>query len=107
MTGLNAHVRYVHAKFMIIDPVGERPILVTGSANFTSASATKNDENVLIFVGEPARELCEIYLVEFLRLFRHFEWRNRVLEQVERQTGVRLHPGKEVSGEEREVIKVA
>ena len=90
----------------MVDPVGDRPILVTGSANFSAASTTKNDENMVLFVGEPARELCQSYLVEFMRLFRHFEWRNSIMQQVESQTGVRFYPGKELNATSRETIQV-
>ena len=45
--GLNAHVHYVHSKFMLVDPLGDDPIVVTGSANFSDASTRANDENML------------------------------------------------------------
>jgi len=35
LTELNSHVRYVHNKFMLIDPLSEDPIVVGGSANFS------------------------------------------------------------------------
>ena len=40
------HVAYVHTKFLLIDPLSEAPTVVTGSANFSMASTTNNDENV-------------------------------------------------------------
>jgi len=84
LTDLNEHVRYVHTKFMVIDPLGDDPMLVTGSANFSSASTVSNDENMLFFRGESARRLAEVYLVEFMRLHRHFAWRGRVVRQAQR-----------------------
>ena len=45
--GLNLHVIYIHSKFMLIDPLSADPIIVTGSANFSDASTTKNDENMM------------------------------------------------------------
>jgi len=49
---------------------------VTGSANFSSASTLNNDENMLVFYGDDARAVGEGYLLEFMRLFDHFQWRN-------------------------------
>ena len=36
--GLNTHVSYIHSKFLLRDPLGADPIVVTGSANFSEAS---------------------------------------------------------------------
>jgi phosphatidylserine/phosphatidylglycerophosphate/cardiolipin synthase-like enzyme len=77
LTGLNVHVKYVHTKFMIIDPLGDDPILITGSANFSDASTTQNDENMIISRGNT--DITDIYLGEFMRLFNHFyarDWIN-------------------------------
>jgi phosphatidylserine/phosphatidylglycerophosphate/cardiolipin synthase-like enzyme len=76
LTGLNAHVKYVHTKYMIIDPLGEDPLIITGSANFSDASTRKNDENMLIIRGD--RRVADIYLSEFMRLFNHFQFRGLV-----------------------------
>ena len=35
LTGLNSHVRYIHNKFMLVDPLGDDPIVIAGSANFS------------------------------------------------------------------------
>jgi phosphatidylserine/phosphatidylglycerophosphate/cardiolipin synthase-like enzyme len=50
--GLNVHVAYIHSKFMLVDPLGKDPVVVTGSANFSEPSTTGNDENMLIIRGE-------------------------------------------------------
>ena len=42
LTSLNTSVRYVHNKFMLIDPLTDDPIVIAGSANFSAAS-TKNN----------------------------------------------------------------
>src|ERR1700742_1538137 len=49
--GLSTHVPYIHSKFMLIDPLGEDPIVVTGSANFSLASTTDNDESMIAIRG--------------------------------------------------------
>lgn len=76
LTGLNSHVRYVHNKFMLIDPLSNDPIVVGGSANFSSASTKKNDENMLIIRGN--KRVADTYLGEFMRLYTHHAWREFV-----------------------------
>ncbi len=38
---------HVHAKFIISGPLGDDPVIVTGSANFSANSTESNDENTL------------------------------------------------------------
>ncbi len=73
LTGLNSHVRYIHNKFMLIDPLSDDPIVVTGSANFSDASTRRNDENMVITRGNT--RVADIYLGEFMRLFSHHAFR--------------------------------
>ena len=75
LTGLNSHVNYLHTKFMLIDPLSNDPIVVSGSANFSEASTTSNDENMLIIRGNS--RVADIFLTEYMRLFNHFHTRNR------------------------------
>jgi PLD-like domain len=67
------NVRYVHTKFMLVDPLGPSPVVVTGSANFSKASTTDNDENMLIIRNNAA--VADIYLGEFMRLHAHYAFR--------------------------------
>ena len=73
LTGLNVNVRYVHNKFMLIDPISEDPIIITGSANFSDASTIDNDENMVVIRGN--KRVADIYLGEFMRLFSHYSFR--------------------------------
>jgi phosphatidylserine/phosphatidylglycerophosphate/cardiolipin synthase-like enzyme len=75
LTDLNKHVRFVHTKYMLIDPLGEDPIVITGSANFSEASTLYNDENMLVIRGNT--RVADIYLGEFMRLFTHFRFRGK------------------------------
>jgi phosphatidylserine/phosphatidylglycerophosphate/cardiolipin synthase-like enzyme len=79
LSGLNTHVKYIHTKYMIIDPLGKDPLLITGSANFSDASTRKNDENMLVIRGD--KRVADIYLSEFMRLFNHFQFRGLVHAQ--------------------------
>jgi phosphatidylserine/phosphatidylglycerophosphate/cardiolipin synthase-like enzyme len=74
LLGLNSHVSYVHSKFMLIDPLGDDPIVVSGSANFSDASTTDNDENMIIVRGD--RRAADIYVTEFNRIFNHYYFRS-------------------------------
>ncbi len=73
LTGLNTNVRYVHNKFMLVDPLGDDPIVVAGSANFSDASVVKNDENMLVVRGNT--RVADIYLGEYMRLYSHHAFR--------------------------------
>jgi len=73
LTGLNTNVRYVHNKFMLIDPLGDDPIIIVGSANFSDASTLKNDENMIVVRGNT--RVADIYLGEFMRLYSHHAFR--------------------------------
>jgi phosphatidylserine/phosphatidylglycerophosphate/cardiolipin synthase-like enzyme len=73
LTGLNVHVRYTHTKFMLVDPLGDDPLVITGSGNFSDASVHENDENMLMIQGDT--RVADIYLGEFMRIFNHFYFR--------------------------------
>jgi len=68
-----AHVLYVHTKYMLIDPLSDDPIVIIGSANFSVSSTEKNDENMLVIRGNKA--VADIYLGEYMRLFTHYAFR--------------------------------
>lgn len=70
---MNTHVKYIHTKYLLIDPLSDDPVVVTGSANFSDASTTNNDENMLVIRGDT--RVADIYLGEFMRMFDHFKFR--------------------------------
>ncbi|HET9055388.1 MAG TPA: phospholipase D-like domain-containing protein [Chitinophagaceae bacterium] len=70
---LNEHVAYIHSKFLLVDPLSNDPVVVTGSANFSEASTNDNDENMMIIRGD--KRVADIYFTEFNRLFNHFYFR--------------------------------
>lgn len=71
-----AHVLWVHLKFMLIDPLSDHPVVVTGSANFSAASTTTNDENMLVIKDNT--RVADIYLGEYMRLYSHYAFREAV-----------------------------
>lgn len=76
LTGLNTHINFLHTKYMMVDPLGDDPLIISGSANFSSASTTKNDENMLIIRGDT--RVADIFVTEFMRLFNHYQSRNNI-----------------------------
>jgi phosphatidylserine/phosphatidylglycerophosphate/cardiolipin synthase-like enzyme len=70
-------IDYVHNKIILIDALSGSPTVITGSANYSENSTTKNDENTLIIKGD--KRAADIYFTEYVRLFDHFsfrEWMN-------------------------------
>jgi phosphatidylserine/phosphatidylglycerophosphate/cardiolipin synthase-like enzyme len=71
--GIGVNVNWVHTKFMLIDPLGNSPITMTGSANFSDASVDTNDENMVLIRGD--KRVADIYFGEFMRIFAHHRFR--------------------------------
>lgn len=69
----SGHVFFCHTKYMVIDPLTDDPMVFSGSANFSPASLTSNDENMLLIRGNQA--VADIYTTEFFRLLNHFYFR--------------------------------
>ena len=68
LTGFNRNL-YIHDKFMLVDPLGDDPIVATGSANFSRPSQYANDENMVVIRGN--KRVADIYFGEFMRIFDH------------------------------------
>ena len=66
-----AHVKFIHTKYMLLDPLGEKPVIVTGSANFSEASTNENNENMLVIRND--KRVADIYVGEFMRLAKTTE----------------------------------
>lgn len=61
--------RYIHNKFMLVDPLSNDPLVITGSANFSLPSQRINDENMLVIRGDT--RVADIYFGEYMRVFDH------------------------------------
>lgn len=68
------NVFYIHTKVLLIDPLSDDPVVISGSANFSKNSLVNNDENMLLIRGD--QRVADIYMTEFDRIFRHFYFRN-------------------------------
>jgi phosphatidylserine/phosphatidylglycerophosphate/cardiolipin synthase-like enzyme len=90
LTGFNSHVKYIHTKIILIDPLTDDPMLLAGSANYSGASTTTNEEHTLVLRAGSTRaasrraikRLADIYLTEYHRLFMHFVFRAMVQRMV-------------------------
>lgn len=60
---------YIHTKFMLVDPLSNDPLIITGSANFSRPSQRINDENMLVIRGD--KRVADIYFGEYMRIFDH------------------------------------
>lgn len=60
---------YIHTKFMLVDPLSNDPLVVSGSANFSRPSQWSNDENMLVIRGDT--RVADIYFGEYMRVFDH------------------------------------
>lgn len=77
------HVQWIHTKYMLIDPLSDHPIVVTGSANFSAASTDTNDENMLVIQGN--KRIADIYFGEYQRLYTHYAFREKLKRDLERK----------------------
>lgn len=101
------NVRWVHTKFVMIDPLGPDPVIITGSANFSDPSTDTNDENMLIIRG--SRRVADIYFTEYLRIYTHHafresltfkqqpasEWKPNYLDETPKWQNAYFTPGNE------------
>ena len=78
---IGVNVNWVHTKFMLIDPLGTRPVTLTGSANWSEASVNVNDEHLVVIRGN--RRVADIYFGEFMRIFAHHRFRESVARHIE------------------------
>jgi hypothetical protein len=69
LTGFNGHVPYIHTKIILVDPLTDRPTVLTGSANYSVNSTSSNEENTVMIVGD--QRVADIYLTEYYRIFTH------------------------------------
>jgi hypothetical protein len=79
--GIGVNVNWIHTKFMLIDPLGNQPVTMTGSANFSEASVDSNDENMVLIRGD--KRVADIYFGEFMRIFAHHRFRESVKRHIE------------------------
>jgi phosphatidylserine/phosphatidylglycerophosphate/cardiolipin synthase-like enzyme len=60
---------YIHTKYLLVDPLSNDPLVITGSANFSKSSQRINDENMLVIRDDT--RVADIYFGEYMRVFDH------------------------------------
>jgi phosphatidylserine/phosphatidylglycerophosphate/cardiolipin synthase-like enzyme len=78
---------HIHSKIILADAFGSDPILVTGSANYSTNSTTTNDSNSLLIRGDLA--VADIYATEFMRMFEHYHFRASEAAAQQASTGAK------------------
>ena len=86
----NVHVPWIHTKYMLVDPLSDKPVVVTGSANFSKASTNTNDENMVVIRNN--QRIADIYLGEFFRLYSHYAFRETVARSQAQGTDKKWQP---------------
>ena len=62
----------IHSKIIVVDPF-TKPVVITGSHNFSTPASESNDENLLIIRDSPG--LAERYAVNIMSTYQHYRWR--------------------------------
>jgi len=63
----------VHSKVVVVDPFGERPVVMTGSHNLGPKASGVNDENFVIIEGDGA--LAAQYAARIMDIYNQYRWR--------------------------------
>ncbi|WP_342641619.1 phospholipase D-like domain-containing protein [Rhodoligotrophos ferricapiens] len=69
----------VHSKIVVIDPYGDKPVVMTGSHNLGPKASSVNDENLLIIEGNGA--LASQYASNVMEIYAQYRWRQSVQKQ--------------------------
>jgi phosphatidylserine/phosphatidylglycerophosphate/cardiolipin synthase-like enzyme len=65
----------VHSKIVVIDPIGEHPVVITGSHNLGPKASAKNDDNMIIIENDC--RLAQEYSVNIMTIYNQYRWRWR------------------------------
>ena len=65
----------VHSKVVLVDPLGDAPIVMTGSHNLGPKASGKNDENLLIIRNSPG--VAAAYATNIMAIYNQYRWRYR------------------------------
>jgi hypothetical protein len=79
---------HIHSKIILADPFGDDPVLVTGSANFSTNSTMHNDSNSLLVRGDT--RIADIYSTEFMRMFEQYHFRGAKKKADDKNTVITL-----------------
>jgi phosphatidylserine/phosphatidylglycerophosphate/cardiolipin synthase-like enzyme len=63
---------HIHSKVVVIDPFGEKPVVMTGSHNLGHKASIANDDNLMIIEGNVA--IAAAYAVNIIAIYQNFRW---------------------------------
>jgi len=67
---------HVHSKVIVIDPFGEKPVVMTGSHNMGHKASTANDDNLMIVEGNAP--LAAAYAANIIAIYQNYRWNTYV-----------------------------
>jgi phosphatidylserine/phosphatidylglycerophosphate/cardiolipin synthase-like enzyme len=62
----------IHSKVIVIDPLGDKPVVMTGSHNMGPKASASNDDNLVIIENAPG--LAAEYAVYIMNVYGHYKW---------------------------------
>ncbi len=63
----------IHSKTIVLDPFGDKPVIMTGSHNLGPKASGKNDDNLVIIEG--AHGLAAEFAVYIMNVYDQYKWR--------------------------------
>ncbi len=82
---LGASMVNIHSKVIVLDPFGEKPVVMTGSHNLGFKASSANDDNLIVIEGNAP--LAVAYAVNIIAIFDTYRW-NSYVEAQRNATGV-------------------
>lgn len=68
----------IHDKVLVVDPLSDKCVVVTGSHNLGFKASYSNDENMCIIRGN--RAIAEAYTAHVLDIVNHYNWRYKLAQ---------------------------
>jgi phosphatidylserine/phosphatidylglycerophosphate/cardiolipin synthase-like enzyme len=63
---------HIHSKVVVLDPFGEKPVVMTGSHNLGYKASTANDDNLMIIEGNAP--LAAAYATNIIAIYQAYRW---------------------------------
>jgi hypothetical protein len=73
---LRAGIVNIHSKVIVLDPFGEKPVVMTGSHNLGFKASNANDDNLVIIEGNGP--LAAAYAINIIAIFQTYRWNSYV-----------------------------
>ena len=67
---------HIHSKVIVLDPFGDKPVVMTGSHNLGFKASSANDDNLMIVEGNKA--LAASYAANIIAIYQTYRWNSYV-----------------------------